>query len=669
VRPGIFVAAWALAGLGGLLWSASKETPKPTPLSPAVVTGQVMQPIGPIDFVTAREGFVGAGRSILFTSDGGRHWQSRALPDGLAVMRLVFSPDGVGYAVATSTCGIHTAPCGEALLMSRDNGRRWSVLRTVRFVAGQPTPDAAVSLSPRGVPYVVFGRQLIVGRNRGAGWEELALPPGSPGLVAYAAPGVLFLGVNGCGSLSGPAMCTRYALMRKSLPGGAWRTVWQGPEAPATVDMVSPMRGYLLTAPNLADISMGGVPGTLWTTDNGGRTWRELQTMWSWGTPNETGWQDAMQFTGPDTGWIAVGTGAGPGRGGLEMTRDGGYRWVRLDGDRQWSVSSLDFVTPQDGWITGSRLGQAFLLHTGNGGRSFAQVLPPPSPTTAMDMVSATQGYGLGSAAYSSTVLKTRNGGVTWMSEPFSGGTPLAVSFPPTPGTPPGRVGWLVAETVSDSSNMPQRLTVYRTADGGQRWLGQSRVDGSGVLAFRMRADGTGLLETADANGYPLALWVTHDGGHRWRNSPFHPAPGVLWWASMTPTGRVYVLESTVQGTDLRLQAVNPGTGASITLHQWAPLPADAMYQIYGFTMVSDRKGMAWLGLVEPGVTTPFLATTHDGGHVWAMRALPGALAPLNVTSPGWDMVNGHVGYLIALGGLYRTQDAGASWQWVTSGP
>jgi photosystem II stability/assembly factor-like uncharacterized protein len=76
------------------------------------------------------------------------------------------------------------------------------------------------------------------------------------------------------------------------------------------------------------------------------------------------------------------------------------------------NLSDLFFLNDLEGWVSTSHpySDSAAILHTTDGGDSW-EVQMAPSPVTALEMLSATEGY---AAAFDGSIFRTTNGGQTW---------------------------------------------------------------------------------------------------------------------------------------------------------------------------------------------------------------------------------------------------------------
>jgi len=203
---------------------------------------------------------------------------------------------------------------------------------------------------------------------------------------------------------------------------------------------------------------------------------------------------DAVAFPSDTNGWAA-------GKGAIIATTDGGRTWTEQYRGRA-DIRALDFTDERDGWAVAA----TSLLRTTDGGATWSEAGEAPgSFLTAVDFVSATQGWGIaGRAAYGSLLgdlVHTDDGGMTWslvgdaansicasdrtliagagsrlLRSTDHGGTWTAVFEAPTAPTTwmaalvecAGPSIWALFQ--GDAAAGSQGYSVYRSADGGSSW-------------------------------------------------------------------------------------------------------------------------------------------------------------------------------------------------------
>ena len=684
---GVVLAGMVLLSGCGFPAAGAARPSVPTPVR-ATVTGRpadISGPFGPIAFVSEQVGWVAESTQpvILHTVSGGRSWQREELPDHLLATALSFATPARGLALGESPCGAAAPSCVTAILLTQDGGRHWTVVRSHSYSPRGLPGLTALSVSPTAA-YALLNGHLLMSADGGATWQPLPTPPAVwPDMLAFSGPNTGFLGAATCSALGA---CTSFSLWRTTDHGAVWTPVWRGVSPPHSLAMVSAQRGYMLTAPNPMMVTMGGMAGTLYQTTDGGRQWTVVQSAWT--GAYQGGFQGAAVWANGQVGWIPVDAGAGPGRGGLQMTADGGVHWSLIGVQRGWTLGQASLLSPTDGWVVGSgRFSQdaGFLLHTTNGGRTWQQVLPPVTPVQQVDMVSAMDGFGLGTASAPNQLLWTANGGRTWSFRP---GPPVglnqqvaAIQFQSS------RRGLALVGPTGGAA-APGPTDVYATNDGGATWHWRGALDMTDITAFAMGSDGTGLVQ--GSIGYTNRVAETSDGGRTFTVSPFAPTGPLAWDVAPGPDGQAWLTllrpgvptekDRSWTPETLVLERLDMARGRTHVVYAW-PNPDGTL--VYGLapvdavpgadfltTSVLERTGKTVQKPLGNGRSLPVRQTTlrcvlwvtHDGGRTWAAIRLPEILQVSGSPVSSLDFVNARVGFLLTGAGLYETQDGGYRW-------
>ncbi len=354
----------------------------------------------------------------------------------------------VGYALVSQNGGMDSA-----LVRTTDGGRTWTQV----LPGAQPT--AAISFASR---QAGFGQGSVFSPGAqwqtldgGRSWHRLGTNPGYwdtvPGTLTFPTPAIGYAQTRGAGIGT---------LMRTADGGRRWRTVPSGPApTPASTGPgVAYMRFFSVNqgvrvitwfaqAPTLSNSSAKAPQGArrqvdstvmVQWTQNGGRTWRTRSLTRDPGLEYDT-----YSFVGPRTGFRLVDEAVAkedalrgkkpakrpPGNNWtLQDTHDGGRRWETV-----WSLDntflqldSMDFASQKVGYLELSAVSglmlHAYILRTTDGGRTWVRESfgPAPSalvlaPTTgggqpALDFLTPTLGYML----TGSGILRTTDGGHVW---------------------------------------------------------------------------------------------------------------------------------------------------------------------------------------------------------------------------------------------------------------
>jgi photosystem II stability/assembly factor-like uncharacterized protein len=315
-------------------------------------------------------------------------------------------------------------------------------------------------------------------------------------------------------------------------------------------------------------------------------------------------------------------------------------------------------LPPRAGWAIGwGENDGAVILHTADNGRAWtAQVVAaqwpgmPGNDISAVDDQTAWAALGANSDAAPGLILRTTNGGATWISQTLPAGLVDAVK---------GIKGLSAAEAWAATLHG----TVLHTTDGGASW---DIVPHPGVpitLVNRMDADGTGNVWIADSS-FDGAVVRTRDGGLTWRREQL---PSVSDGPRDTPL-TVHTVNPTVtwaSGTQgaIFYRTVNGGG-------QW-----DTVATVGGLDHLDDVCAAgaddAWGAQNGDGVNG-FIWRVHvDGGGAQAHNVTP--LAVNGYTPAGVTCIGATTAWVVANRGMYtdpsrpdsvivHTQD-GAVWE------
>ncbi len=494
-----------------------------------------------VEFLNARDGWLGAAGRVGATTDGGLQWSWHRLK-GVQVDSLSFANPRTGW-LGGLTAGCQSLPtraagCADILARTTDGGRHWSIRKTTPCARSPSCSGPTIHFTGPRHGWAIVDcsaggaggrpcRRVMTTTDGGAVWTTPALPSGfaATDLAVVSAQDVWLAGIRCGASAQGPGLCP--TALEHTTNGG--RT-WSSPGLPGKLagggllSFATAADGWLQPSP-ATYCTMGGCWVPLYGTTNGGRTWRRVPSSYQ-----RTGFQGQPEFVSPTTGFIPIQAGAGNGVGGVARTTDGGRHWASVGRRRRWTIAALSAVDGSNVWAIGGMGvaplgtcgGAGFLLHSTNGGRTWHQQLPAPRPQQAIDFLTTKAGFGLGLASDPGAVLHTVNGGRTWQPVAHLAATHawLAhVSFVND------QVGWAAGWKALRGQAGCCHPLLLRTLDGGRTWqpAGHRSQTVMGLRFFTSRA---GLLVSSanPGTGGPTALQTSTDGGRTWTRGAAVPS-------------------------------------------------------------------------------------------------------------------------------------------------
>jgi len=189
-------------------------------------------------------------------------------------------------------------------------------------------------------------------------------------------------------------------------------------------------------------------------------------------------------------------------------------------------VGKVQFVSPTEGWISGSR---GDFLHTTDGGSNWLVVTPFPNDTVwsssdaavSMSWVNPTHGWKINSigavdSSHGVVIHRTTDGGSTWVKDVLStveGDFGFQIQFVDI------NNGWLLIFNFSTQSG-----SFLRTTDGGNNW---SPFTGAGIFYF-VDANNGWAFYGSGTNGAnpPFKILRTNNGGTDWTEQFTDNTPG-----------------------------------------------------------------------------------------------------------------------------------------------
>jgi photosystem II stability/assembly factor-like uncharacterized protein len=293
-----------------------------------------------VDFSNVMTGtVVGAGTTILRTTDGGWSWVAQAGEPNQSLQAVSFADDSVGV----------TAGFEGTILFTQNGGAVWATVQTGWMIdyhgAQMRTPLAGVVVGQNTI-FQPFGSWTSDGWQTHDDFNFYIMHDG------VGNEGALY-DVHFFDDEHGFAAAQVWdghgAIVETDDGGQTWTTVFWGTAGLMAMDFPSPDVAYA-----------AGLSGLVVKTVDGGQTWEVLPFHM------RLHWYD-VKFVNPDTGWVAGENCA------IYRTNDGGANWVSQHSG-QGTLHGVDFADANVGFTVGD---DGLVLRTLTGGEVRNQ---PPGP-------------------------------------------------------------------------------------------------------------------------------------------------------------------------------------------------------------------------------------------------------------------------------------------------
>ncbi|MGI8689941.1 MAG: WD40/YVTN/BNR-like repeat-containing protein [Thermomicrobiales bacterium] len=489
-------------------------------------------------FVTAQTGFgVTANGGIYRSSDGGATWQIRFRRGGARFFQVVFSDANTGMALGTSDCLTLYNNCEGPAILARtsDGGDSWDVIEpgapTPGIASALPFLTIAI-VSPK-VSYAVrdpdqqsfpidgFANGLLATNDGGIHWRSVPLPQ-----KTYAMGGISFLSPAQGYITTWREDTKEYQVLATTDGGQHWGVRYSDPAFPLyAVQFLDAQHGF-------AGGGWGGKPDiatppteALLATDDGGTTWH---LVYHRDDPRGGLRITRLHFGGLAIGWSAVGGcnslgGNGPCGGSLRFTTDGGRTWTvdpshgkRTNVVRFSSISSTAWIAPGGGEF--ARTGLSILDRTTDGGATWQTFWRPEALTVShIQFVNPQVGWMDTNVGF----FQTRDSGAHWTS--YALGAPVVMEDRPVFASESVVLAMRGKDPTRDPNNGGDRELV-RSEDGGKTWQSVSLVlppnVSRGVPAIAFAGPDNGWLTLpidCNTGDCPIIIFATTDGGRTWQ--------------------------------------------------------------------------------------------------------------------------------------------------------
>lgn len=275
-----------------------------------------------IVFTDSLHGWIGLDAAVRATTDGGKSWQSYALPAPFPAKSLRFCNNLEGYVLADSS-----------IYKSTDGGKTWAKIYTADTIL-----NVIYTYQENNVWASGKGGRLLHSGDKGKSWTKL------PTATTLDIGDISFID-----SLHGWAQSTQNQYIFSTTDGGnTWaihkKVISFGAQFKALY-IINATKGWLV-----------GGPSTIAATTNGGQLWKAQNAPnIKIGTQSNLLYKlNAVHFVDEWKGW-AVGTG-----GVIVQTNDGGETWaVQKNGisdtDTSFGFNSVQMLSANSGWAVGSK--------------------------------------------------------------------------------------------------------------------------------------------------------------------------------------------------------------------------------------------------------------------------------------------------------------------------
>lgn len=530
----------------------------------------------------------GDAGTIQVSTDGGNTWVFQTVDiTGNGVNALYFVNSTLGFL------------CGEGglIMKTADGGDNWSSLSsgTTEILWDVEFVDADTG-------YVVGNAgTLLKTTNGGTTWSSIISPmTNTLYSVSVKSADDILIGTSSSSATQILSRSTDY--------GATWQDVTPVGYASSVyaIKFVDNLNGYA-----------GGSSGKVLKTTDGGATFTEITDFGS-------GSNYSLYFSDANTGYVPSGT-------DVYITTDGGTTWNPSTASDQ----TLRGIAPSaSGLVAIGNYGTS-LLSSDNGATwqpKFEYVTQ--EMMREIHFVDANTGYapsGSTTAADSlGFILKTTNGGDTWVMMPYN------FKFQVYTLDMPSSTVWYAA--TGDNK-------IYKTTDAGATWTSQTQpISGTTNDFYKIRFSD---IDTGYTVGQSGNILKTVDGGANWTalTSPF----------GTSTIYDMHVFDSqTVIAVGLSSKAYKTTDGGA----NWDPLTTGIPGSFFSMRFLNSSFG------VIAGFSSPltYLSITKDGGDTWVPTTLPSSFDAFSSvwgigikdTNTIWfSDVNGSIGY---------TNDGGANW-------
>lgn len=476
----------------------------------------------------------------------------------------------------------------------------------------------------RGIAVILATRSVFRTTDGGETWESMWTPAvnSNPTDVEWVTDNLLFI-TAGNGDLF------------RSLDGG---NTWVNVNPPTTlwlynVHFINETTGFVT-----------GETGTVLKTTDSGTTWTLIPTP-------ATSRLYGVHFTDENNG-IIVGW-----NGTILRTTDGGDSWSLVSTSITANLQDVHFIDANTGFVSGGVMAKST-----DGGLTWNQVYSATNDYFYVVHVNPNgQGYAAGNGG---VFIKTTNFGQTWQSQPDLGEGDI-----------------FCGDYVSnDAAYMMGKLNIHKSSNDGSSWtVIKNAIQGGGITAMQFSSDTQGTAVAIAGGGtFYGGIAQTNDGGKLWNIRQTATSGG--WYAVDFPTPQVgYVLGTTNLGkttnggqtwtfsttptlTATCLEFIDAQTGFAggfgsasnicKTTNGGTSFTCGTNIGATDIHFIDSQRGIA-IRNVQGGGDTYY--KTFDGGNTWEYHN--------GVIGSRIYFYNDSIGFVGSYSGVYRTLNAGETWQ------
>jgi photosystem II stability/assembly factor-like uncharacterized protein len=199
----------------------------------------------------------------------------------------------------------------------------------------------------------------------------------------------------------------------------------------------------------------------------------------------------------PRAGWVNIISGTDTAQIGIAQSSDLGNNWVGVDADINQNLNAINFVDDNIGYVGGDGIINPTMLKTTDGGATWVNLAPPIiANIDDIEFTSATKGW-ITTNDNNSPLWTTADGGTTW--NPVS-----------SVATGCNGINSLYFKNINEGYVLGC-LGIYYTIDGGVTWNTHPDLNNIFVTAINFSSASVGYI--ADQSGY---IYKTTNGGTNW---------------------------------------------------------------------------------------------------------------------------------------------------------